>query len=408
MKTRNPMKVLNPIAASIAVILGTSSLSVMASNASVVQNQSAIEAPALVAGQFGSATAQTTVSALKAIVTNHVLYQANGNEDFTISKQWTDQLGMRHTRVNQLINGLKVYGSAMIVHNEAVTGINNGLVNAQAQSKIVSVSGVLAVNNESVMSMLSIQASGHKATKALNVGQTIGDVSGDAELSYVYLPDSEQTKLVWRMNVSWDYGNGDVGRDFVFVDAASSEVVARHPQMHSAMSRRTYTLNGGSTNSAPGSLVCTDNQSCGNTAGGAAQRAHDGAADVYNYYMNTFQRDSLNGNGMTLISSVDLGEANAYWTGSQMIYGQAGGGVDNDFTSDLDVIGHEFTHGVISNEGNMTYSGESGALNEGWADIYGLTVETRAAGQSTSHTRYLGDGLYNQSGKAMGYMANPT
>ncbi|NQZ10538.1 MAG: hypothetical protein HRT35_25575, partial [Algicola sp.] len=209
MKSRNPMKALNPIAASIAVILGTSSLSVMAGNAAVVQNQSAIEAPSLVAGQFGSATAQSTVSALKNIVANHVLYQANGNEDFTISKQWTDELGMRHTRVNQTINGLKVYGANMIVHNEAVAGANVGLVNAQAKSKIVGVSGVLAVNNASAMTMMAVQASGQKATAATSVASKIGEVNSElTELSYVYLPESDETKLAWRIEVSFNDGNG--------------------------------------------------------------------------------------------------------------------------------------------------------------------------------------------------------
>ncbi|MCJ8270593.1 MAG: M4 family metallopeptidase, partial [Psychrosphaera sp.] len=397
MKARNPMKALNPIAASIAVILGTSSMSVLAGNAAVVQNQSAIVAPSLVAGQFGSATAQTTVWALKNIVASHEEYQANGNEDFTITSQWTDELGMRHTRVNQKINGLKVYGSSMVVHNEAVAS-NNGFTNVQAQSKIVSVSGVLAVNNDSVMSMLSVQASGKQATKAISIGNNIGEVHGDAaELSYVYVSEEVGTKLAWRMEVSWDNGNGDVGRDFVFVDANTAEVVARHAQVHSALSRKTYTLNGGGMNSVPGTLVCTDNQSCGNDA--PAQRAHDGAADVYNYYKDVHGRDSLDNAGFTLISSVDLGQENAFWNGSQMIYGRAGTNVDNDFTSDLDVIGHEFTHGLTNKTANLKYENASGALNEAWSDIMGLTIEARKANSSTS-SWLLGDGLYNTPGKA--------
>jgi Zn-dependent metalloprotease len=266
--------------------------------------------------------------------------------------------------------------------------------------------GLLSHNNDTLMHMLSVQANGTQATDVIAAAGKIGEVHEDAaELSYIYLPEADETKLAWRVEVSWENAT-EIGRDFVFFDAHSLDVLTRHPQIHSAMSRRTYTLNGGSANSAPGSLVCTDNQSCGNTAGGAAQRAHTGAANVYNYYKNTHNRDSLNGAGMTLVSSVDMGQENAFWTGSQMIYGRAGSNVDYDFTSDLDVIGHEFTHGVISNSANMTYSGESGALNEAWADIYGLTVEARTAGSSSS-TWLLGDGLYNQPGKAFRYMNNP-
>ena len=108
-------------------------------------------------------------------------------------------------------------------------------------------------------------------------------------------------------------------------------------------------------------MLCTNNQSCGGNA--AAQRAHDGAAKVYDYYQSKFGRDSLDNNGMTMISSVDMGVANAYWTGTQMMYGQASNGM-NDFTADFDIIGHELTHGVTGNTARLVYANASGALNE--------------------------------------------
>ena len=308
---------------------------------------------------------------------------SNGNEDFSIIgqwtdnvRQWTDKVGIRHTHLRQTINGLNVYGSAMILHDAQV--------GTKVQTDNASISGVLATNNESVMRMLSVKGNSKNSKAAVAIASKIGDVNGNkAELSYVYLPELQETKLAWKMEVSWEDCK-TFGRDFVFVDANTEEVLTRHPQVHSALSRRTYTLNGDSAQQAPGSLVCVDNQSCGSTAGGAAQRAHDGAADVYNYYKNYHNCDSLYNAGMTLVSSVDMGIENAYWTGSQMIYGRAGNFVDYDFANDLDVIAHEFTHGVISNTANMTYRNESGALNKAWADIFGITVESRTAGQSSS------------------------
>ena len=108
-----------------------------------------------------------------------------------------------------------------------------------------------------------------------------------------------------------------------------------------------------------------------------------------------------------MISSVDLGVVNAYWTGTQMMYGQASSGM-NDFTADFDIIGHELTHGVTGNTASLVYANASGALNEAWSDIFGLSAEAYKNGVTTS-SWLLGNDLYNnQPGKAFRYMNNPT
>lgn len=45
-----------------------------------------------------------------------------------------------------------------------------------------------------------------------------------------------------------------------------------------------------------------------------------------------------------------------------------------------DIAGHEFTHGVDQNSGNLTYERESGALDESFSDIFGLMIERHAKG----------------------------
>ena len=388
-----PMKTLRPLAATIAVLLASSTASAFEVNV-----QSAAGTPTFVTGQLGATTGTNTVSALKSLIANQSAYQANGNEDFKVTEQWIDDLGKQHTRVSQTINGLNVYGASMVVHADITPNQNSLVVNPTAN--IYAVSGNLAVNADTVKGLSALDN-----TAASNAANALGEVLGEVELAYVYTPESAKAHLVWKLEVSWDNGDGDFGRDIMFYDARSNELVTRHPQVHSAKSWRTHTLNGGSAQSAPGTLLCTNNQSCGGNA--AAQRAHDGASWVYDYYLNKHGRDSLNNAGFALVSSVDMGEQNAYWTGSQMIYGQAGGGVDFDFTSDFDVIGHEFTHGVTSNTANLVYRNESGALNEAWSDIFGVTAEAYRNG-TTSSTWLLGDGLYSQPGKAFRYMNNPT
>ncbi len=391
---------------SIALLLGAS-FSALATNSFAndnssitIQNQANNGSPAFVTGNLGSMTQKNAAASLKSILSANSQYGFTGKEDFQIKRQWTDELGKLHTHFNQTINGLNVYGASMILHANVASGSS---LTSGTSGNVYAVSGTLAVDSAPAQAS-ALLANHDSGQNALSVASVIGSVSGEPELSYVYIPESGETKLVWRMEVSWDNGPGDFGRDFVYVDAKTSSIVTRHPQVHSAKSWKTYTLDGGSQNRAPGRLLCTNNQSCGNAS---ATRAHTGASAVYDYYKNVHGRDSLNGNGMTLVSSVELGEENAYWTGQQMLYGQAGNNVDNDFTSDFDVIGHEFTHGLTQYTANLVYRNESGALNEAWSDIFGVTAEAYKNNKTTS-TWLLGDGLYNTPGKAFRYMNNPT
>ncbi|WP_057831404.1 M4 family metallopeptidase [Colwellia sp. TT2012] len=386
-----------------ALIASTMNVSATTVTSMNIKNQTANGVPSFVTGDLGNMTASSAVQALKDIITSQSVFGAQGNENFKIHRQWIDELGTSHTHFDQTINGLKVYGTSMIIHaTPNVSAFSNG----NASSTIYGLTGRLAHNSDNnTMSIMSSNSNNTGAKKALAAAKIIGNTSDTAELAYIYLPLTEETKLAYRLEVSWDYGNDDFGRDFIYFDANSFEVLTREPQIHSAKNWRTYTLNGGSANSAPGTLLCTNNQSCGGNA--AAQRAHDGAAIVYDYYQSKFGRDSLDNNGMTMISSVDMGVANAYWTGTQMMYGQASNGM-NDFTADFDIIGHELTHGVTGNTARLVYANASGALNEAWSDILGLSAEAYKNGITTS-TWLLGDDLYNnQPGKAFRYMNNPT
>lgn len=124
----------------------------------------------------------------------------------------------------------------------------------------------------------------------------------------------------------------------------------------------------------PGQLVRTEGQ--GPIADAAANEAYDGSGITYDFYYKFFNRNSLDNRGMPLISSVHLENnlPNAFWNGQQMAYGDGYGNVFLRFTKSLDVIAHELTHGVISHECNLIYQDESGALNEHFADVFGVLV----------------------------------
>lgn len=110
------------------------------------------------------------------------------------------------------------------------------------------------------------------------------------------------------------------------------------------------------------------------------------ATQVYDYYKTKHNRDSLDGRGMTLNSLVGVTNGgqpwvNAFWDGTKMVYG-VGDDEYKPLASDVDVVGHEMTHGVVENTANLVYVGQSGALNEGIADYFGNAIDTNASGMS--------------------------
>ena len=104
--------------------------------------------------------------------------------------------------------------------------------------------------------------------------------------------------------------------------------------------------------------------------------AHWGAEKTYDYYSIIHSRNSIDNAGFKLISYVHYSNNynNAFWNGSYMTYGDGDGTTFTPLTA-LDVCGHEITHGLTSNTSNLTYSNESGALNESYSDIFGTCIE---------------------------------
>ncbi|MEU4195709.1 M4 family metallopeptidase [Kribbella sp. NPDC026611] len=109
--------------------------------------------------------------------------------------------------------------------------------------------------------------------------------------------------------------------------------------------------------------------------------AHYYANVVDDFYGATFGRNSIDGNGMRIISTVHYANryCNAFWNGEQMTYGDGDGKVCLPLSGGLDVVGHELTHGVTQFTSNLIYENESGALNESFSDMMGDTIEFYAA-----------------------------
>ncbi|MEU6672400.1 M4 family metallopeptidase [Streptomyces sp. NPDC046727] len=125
-------------------------------------------------------------------------------------------------------------------------------------------------------------------------------------------------------------------------------------------------------------------------------RADAGLSATFDFYLKVFGRHSIDGSGLPLDATVHYSDkyGNAFWDGSQMVFGDGDGNVFLDFTISVDVIGHELTHGVTQYTANLEYYGQSGALNESVADVFGSLIKQYALGQSVEEADWLiGAGL---------------
>ncbi len=110
---------------------------------------------------------------------------------------------------------------------------------------------------------------------------------------------------------------------------------------------------------------------------GSVVDAHKYLENVYDFYYNVFGRKSFDNNDSALIATVHYGTdyVNAFWNGSQMVFGDGDGVLSTSLAGGLDVIGHELSHAVTDYTSDLIYYDESGALNEAFSDIMGTTIE---------------------------------
>jgi Zn-dependent metalloprotease len=163
----------------------------------------------------------------------------------------------------------------------------------------------------------------------------------------------------------------------------------------------------------PGTLVLADPTSEHEPdADIEALEAWDGSGATSDFFARVFGRNSIDGKGMRLVSTVHYGTSfeNALWNGRQMVYGDGDGRIFNRFTASLDVIAHELSHGYIQKAAGLGYHGQTGALNEHLADAIGIMVKQYTLGQTAQESDWLiGSGIFGPdvNGIAVRSMAHP-
>jgi Zn-dependent metalloprotease len=123
----------------------------------------------------------------------------------------------------------------------------------------------------------------------------------------------------------------------------------------------------------------------------SVNRAFDGLGVTREFFGEVLDRNSIDGKGMRLDGYVHRGVSynNAFWDGQQMVFGDGDGVLFTDFTSSLDVIAHELTHGVTEHTAGLEYHNQPGALNESMSDVFGCLVKQWSLKQTAEEADWL-------------------
>ncbi len=359
---------------------------------------------------------------------NEVLFQKqlqlSNNESFRLINSIEDQLHQVHERHQQYLNGVKVEFGVYQVHkdrNGKVIAMTGDFKQVKDMSTQPSMSSAIALR--SALDYVNAERymwENEQQEKALKNANLDGIVSYKPVGELVIVPDFNadnrekymQPVLAYKFDI---YAEKPLGRSHIYVAADDGRIVFENAiikhvsgsgdtRYSGTRTIETSTTTGGYrlADTSRGSGVFTydmnestnynnavnfvDNDNNWTAAewdnadkNNAALDAHWGAMMTYDYFLQTFNRNSYDNNGAALRSYVhfDSNYENAFWDGLRMTYGD--GATRFDALTSLDVAAHEIGHAVCEKTANLAYQRESGALNEGFSDIWGAAVEFFAA-----------------------------
>jgi Zn-dependent metalloprotease len=159
----------------------------------------------------------------------------------------------------------------------------------------------------------------------------------------------------------------------------------------------------------PGRLVRTAGEP--EVGDAAADEAATGITESLGLFTD-FGRDSYDDQGATVVATVHYEREydNAFWDGTQLVFGDGDGRAFDRFTKPIDVLGHELSHAVTQFTADLTYEGQSGALNESISDVFGACIKQRHLGQDVEAADWLvGEGIFlpGINGRALRSMSEP-
>lgn len=327
-------------------------------------------------------------------------YLHNNSDKFTIqqdddkrgfsveSEHLDEETGKHYIRLNEEYNGVRLFGFEQVVTVDEDNNVTSYF--GQVSSLEEDVKTIAAITKKEAEAVFK----GHLEKEIGKVGQFDGEISTE---QYIY-HHNDNYQLVYLVTASTTHPK--VGFWHYFIDAENGNVIDHYNGAHEVTAFGTGVFGKRQMFEAEavdngfrlfdvtrGSGIVTYDNTGGRNVDvisrnkmftdGSAVDAHANAQTTYDYFLDTFGRNSVDDRGQILISAVHVGTNwnNASWNGRQMSYGDGDGIRFHPLAAGLDVAAHEMSHGVIQHTANLIYRNESGALNESFADIFGAMVD---------------------------------
>jgi Zn-dependent metalloprotease len=381
-----------------------------------------LASPAQAAGQNAAHNATPRQDANSALAAHQPAFRVGASDAFAAKgKALVDKDGSAHVRYERTYRGLPVLGGDVIVHLTKAGAYDGGsvaLARPLALGTTAKVSKADAINtataklNGTVSSTQArevVDALGSSPALAYEV--TVNGVRRDQTPSQLHvIVDALSGKVLQSSDeVKTGTGNSIYSGSVAITTSGSA---GNYQMVDPTRGNNTTTdLHGATTGN--GTTFTDADDVWGNGAvsdrASAAVDADYGAQETFDYYKNVLGRNGIFNNGTGVRSRVHYGNAyvNAFWDGTQMTYGDGSGNTHP--LTEIDVAGHEMSHGVTENTANLNYDGESGGLNEATSDIFGTMVEFFANNASDVPDYLIGEKInINGNGTPLRYMDKPS
>jgi Zn-dependent metalloprotease len=359
----------------------------------------------------------------------------NPLQEFEIKGVETDELGITHVRAFQKVNGVPVYGTEILVHgkNNDFDFLNGSyyptIENINTKPSIDLVQCEIIIDN-------NINT---KPEYSENVKSLFKNLKEDSQLMIYHKDDTfylvyhvtTYKNLVDRWEYFVDAHSGEiihkfqsickfhnhiteaptdgtnmevldgqssanaldlfstsrvvntyqVGSKYYLIDGSRDIFAPTSSKMPNDPNGVIWTIDAFNTSPAKSTFDYDHVISTNNTwSNKTAVSAHYNGGKSFEYYRTVHNRKSINGLSGNIVSLINVADddgssmGNAFWNGQAMFYGN-GDAAFLPLARGLDVAGHEMSHGVIESTANLEYEGESGALNESFADVFGVLID---------------------------------
>ncbi len=316
--------------------------------------------------------------------------------EFKLTKKLTDRTGKSHYRFKQSYQGIPVYGKSYVLHEKE--GIVHSANGALMPTKNVNTQAQLSSEDAITQAKRHMSEEGADNLESQNVSLQFYDTafpnnSNTYRLSYVielhselkheanqYIVDAQNGKILNVISLIHEQGVPAKGltsyygeKEFI-VDSLAPDLFTLHDPTR-GQGITTFTQ----INQNPEIVSNTSNEwdFSDRHRGTVAIDVHWATQGFYDMLIEKLNWDGLDNNGRAMHSHVHYAGGssfvNAFWNGDHSTFGD--GDCNYGALTSIDVVGHEFTHGITQETANLIYANESGAINESMSDVLGKALE---------------------------------